>query len=300
MAARRGACRAVVIAVALFGVVLGFRAHAGPKVTLIGDYHGSTIMEEVARAEASEIRRAGEVNVLESVSAGVTLRSLVATAGVTSMADLLQLTDIALIVMDSTVGPTPLTREHILIARQARVPMLAILVTNVARLYASAPEESAELIAIEIQEVRDLLTTYDLNGGAVGAYFDASVPLAVTGVEAFGNRESLRSLAKFAPRRVHAAHAEKARDIWGAVYLLTELESPGAAFSLTPRDTLVVWSEGTQSKASLSSLSEYHPGDFREMRLTLESAVRGTLGSRILLVSGERVVGLGAITQIGH
>jgi hypothetical protein len=300
MAARRGACRPAMIAVVLLSVILGCGAHAGPKVTLIGDYHGSAIMQEVAGAEASEIRRTGEVNVLESVSAGVTLRSLVATAGVTAMADLLQLTDIALIVMDATVGPTPLMREHVLIARQARVPMLAILVTNVAQVYASAPEESAELIAIEIQEVRDLLTTYDLDGGAVGAYYDASVPSPVTGVEAFGNRESLRSLARFAPRRVRAAHAEKARDIWGAVYLLTELESPGAAVSLTPRDTLVVWSEGTQSKASLNSLSEYHPGDFREMRLTLESGVRGTLGSRILLVSGERVVGLGAITQIGH
>ena len=300
MSARHGNKRKGVLAVALLGLLLSGGAHAGPKVTLIGDYHSSAIMDEIARAEASEIRRTGEINVLESVSTGVSLRSLAATAGVTAMADLLQQSDIALIVMDATVGPTPLMREHILIARQARVPMLALLVSNVARLYASAPEESDELLAIEIQEVRDLLSNYDLNGDAIGAYYDAPVAQALPGVEAFGNRESLRSLAKFAPRRVHGAQGIQTKDIWSAVYLLTELENPGAAVSLAPRDTLIVWSEGTHSKASLSSLSEYHPGDYREMRLTLESAVRGTLGSRILLVSGERVVGLGAITQIGH
>jgi hypothetical protein len=36
------------------------------------------------------------------------------------------------------------------------------------------------------------------------------------------------------------------------------------------------------------------------MSLSLETPVRGIEGSRILLVSGERVVGLGAITQIKH
>jgi translation elongation factor EF-Tu-like GTPase len=80
--------------------------------------------------------------------------------------------------------------------------------------------------------------------------------------------------------------------------LLTESEAGGIAASLAPKDTFVIWSEGTQSTATLRSVSAYHPGDYREMPLTLEAPVTGMEGSRILLVRGERVVGLGAITQI--
>jgi translation elongation factor EF-Tu-like GTPase len=36
------------------------------------------------------------------------------------------------------------------------------------------------------------------------------------------------------------------------------------------------------------------------MALSLEQPLKATEGSRILLMSGERVVGLGAVTQIGH
>ncbi|TFH46404.1 MAG: hypothetical protein E4H01_10040 [Lysobacterales bacterium] len=273
---------------------------AGPTITLIGDDVRSTVMEYMAAGEQSEIRHRDGVDELTPVSAGVTLRNLAPGSASIAMADLLLVSDIALIVMDSTVGPTPVIREHILIARQARVPMLAVLVSNVARLHARAPAESAEILAVEIEAVRGLLSAYDFDAKSVRVYYDAPVPEPVEGVAAFGNREALRALSTFVPRRVRAADTGPVTEIWSAVYLLTELETVGAAVSLAPQDSIMVWSEGTHSKATLSSVSQYHPGDFREMSLTLESPVSGKEGSRILLVSGERVVGLGAITQIGH
>ena len=90
----------------------------------------------------------------------------------------------------------------------------------------------------------------------------------------------------------------RVREIWSAVYLLTDLEAAGHAVNLAPRDSIIVWSEGTQGKAMLDSVTEYHPGEFREMKLALESPLSAMEGSRILLVRGDRVVGLGAITQI--
>ena len=90
----------------------------------------------------------------------------------------------------------------------------------------------------------------------------------------------------------------RVKSIWGAVYLLTDLEVDGNATDLGPKDSVVLWSEGTQSKATLESVSSYHPGDFREMPLSMEAPVLGVEGSRILLVNDDRVVGLGAITQI--
>ena len=274
--------------------------HGGPNVTLIGDDHRGVVLREVAAQERSEIRRRGGVYELTVESAGIITRSLAAGESATAMADLLHVTDIALITIDSTRGPTPVIREHILIARQARVPMLAMLMTNVERLYASAPDEGAELLAIEVQEIRELLSAYNLDGSAALVYYDASPPEPAEEVAGFGNREALRALSRFAPQRVRTADMGQVSEIWGAVYLLTELETDGYAISLAPKDTITVWSEGTQSRATLSSLSQYHPGDFREMSLSMEAPVKGMEGSRIILVSGERVIGLGAITQIRH
>ncbi len=255
-------------------------------------------MREVAAQERSPIHRREGVYELLVESAGVKVSSLAPGGGATAMADLLQVTDIGLIVIDSTVGPTAVIREHILIARQARVPMLAMLFTNVAQLYADAPNEAAEVLALEVREIRELLSAYDLNGGAAGVYYDARTPDDVAGISAFGVRASLRVLSRFASRRVRVAEMGQVSDMWGAVYLLTELEADGNAVNLAPNDTVTVWSEGTQSTATLRSVSQYLPGDYREMPLTMAAPITGMEGSRILLVRGERVVGLGSITQI--
>ena len=285
-------------AATLLCLVIVPAVHAGPTVALVGDDYRRVVMDEVAARERSQIRRRDGVYELAVESAGVTLRSLTPGDDVTAMADMLQSTDIALIVVNSTVGPTPTIREHILIARQARVPVLAMLLTNVAELYVSAPEEASELLAIEVQEIRELLSAYDLDGNAAGVYFDAETPETVAGVSQFGSREALRALAKFSPRRVRAPDMGPVSEFWSAVYLLTELEANGNAISLAPKDTITVWSEGTQSMATLSSLSQYNPGDYREMSLSLKTPVSAMQGSRILLVRDDRVIGLGAITEI--
>jgi translation elongation factor EF-Tu-like GTPase len=275
-------------------------ALAAPAVTLIGDDERVFVIAEAAAGEQAQIRRERGIDELDAVNAGVLLRSPSPGTGITAVADLLQITDIALIVMDSTVGPTAAIREQLLIARQARVPMLALLLTNVERLHARAPEESAGLLELEIQELRALLASYALDGDTVGVYYDAALPEPADGVNAFGIRECLRSLANFLPRRVRSGEPEPVSEIWSAVYLLTEREADGHAITLAPRDSIVLWSEGTQSRATLDSVSDYHPGEFREMKLALETPVRAMEGSRILLVRGESVVGLGAVTEIKH
>jgi translation elongation factor EF-Tu-like GTPase len=275
-------------------------AHAGPKVVLIGDDYRGVIMREVAARERYGIERHGDVYELAVESAGLTLSNLAPGASVTTLANLLHAGEIALIVVDSTKGPTPVIREHVLVARQARVPMLAVLVANVERLHAGAPDEAVDLLALEIREIRELLSAYDLDGNSVPVYYDAQTPQPGDGIDAFGALEALRALSRFTPRRARTMEMGNAREIWGAIYLLTELEADGHAVSLTPDDSVIVWSEGTQSRATLDSVTQYHPGDFREMPLSMEAPLKGREGSRILLVSGDRVVGLGAITQIGR
>lgn len=273
-------------------------AHAGSNVVLIGDEHRGVLLREAAAEERSEIRRRGDTYELAVKSVGLTLRSLVPGGAVTALANVLHGSEIALIVVDSTKGPSAAIREHVLVARQARTPMLAMVLVNVARLYAGAPEEAGELLSLEIREIRDLVSTYELGGESLPIFYDAEIPDAGEDVAAFSTREALRTLSRFTLRRASTSGAADAREVWGAVYLLTELEVRGRAGSLSPNDSIIVWSEGTQSKATLASLTPYFPGDFREMPLAMESSLKAREGSRILLVNGGRVVGLGAITQI--
>jgi hypothetical protein len=286
---------------AILLVVLVLPAHVvlgATTVALVGDEHLGVVMREMAGKEGSEIQGHGGIYELAVESAGVTLRSLADGEGVTAVADLLLASDIALIVIDATRGPTPVIREHILIARQARVPMVAMLMGNVEGLFAGAPDEAAELLALEIREIRDLLSAYDMDGNGARVYVDSRPPDPVAGIAAHGTREALLSLARFVPRRVRAAAPGEVSKIWGAVYLLTDAETDGGASTLAPGSSVLLWSEGTESIATVNSVSEYRPGDFREMPLSMAAPVKGVEGSRFLLVSDDRVIGVGTITQI--
>ena len=134
-------------------LALAGQAWAAVGITLVGDEHRGAIMRELAARERSEIVSRGGVREMMVESAGVVLRSTATGEGAATLADLLRKTDIALMVVDSTRGPTPALREHVLVARQARVPMIALLLTNVERLYERAPDEAEELLALETEEV---------------------------------------------------------------------------------------------------------------------------------------------------
>lgn len=289
-------CRLAACAILL--LTLGSPVEASPSVTLVGHEHLGVVMREVAAKEGSEIETRDGVYELAVESAGITLRSLVPGEGAMTMADLLHASDIALIVMDATRGPTPEIREHVIVARQARVPMLAMLVANVDAVFAAAPAEAADLIALEIREIRDLVSAYDLDGNALQVYTDSAPKSPVAGVADHGSREALVALARFLPHRVRAAEPGRVSSIWSAVYLLTDAEVDGEAVGLASGDTIGLWSEGTRTQATLESMTNYEPGDFREMPLRMAEPVKGIEGSRILLIRDDRVVGLGAITQI--
>ena len=266
----------------------------------MGDDQGGVLMRDVAGRERSEIVRRGDLYELEVPSVGMSLRNLAPGGAITALADALHQTEIGVIVVDATRGPTPTVREHILVARQARTPMLAVMIANVERLYQKAGEESDELLALEIAEIRELLTAYELDASSVPVFYDAWPAALQSEPDAVGIFEALRALSLFGPRRAGVGPSQSANAIWGAVYLLSELETDGQVGVLSPNDTLVVWSEGAHAEATLASRSDYNPGDFREMPLSLATPLEVREGSRLLLVRAERVVGLGVVTQIGR
>lgn len=295
-----GLARSARILVLAGASLLAFPAASAPGIVLLGDDHRSVIMRDVAASESTEIQRRGDIYELDVRRFGVAMRTLAPGGAITELADALHASEIGLVVVDATRGISPAVREHIVVARQARTPMLAVMLVNVERLHQKAAEESDDLLSLEIEDIRDLLAGYGFDADSTRIFFDARPAAVETQPEATGIFETLGVLSLFGPRRAGAAALESTGEIWGAVYLLGEAETNGEARTLSPNDSLVVWSEGMHANATLASLTAYHPGDFREMPLSMQSPIEVREGSRILLVSGERVVGLGAVTQIGR
>ena len=66
--------------------------------------------------------------------------------------------DGAILVVAATEGPMPLTREHILLARQVGVPQLVVFMNKVDLV------DDEELLELVEMEIRDLLTSYKFDG----------------------------------------------------------------------------------------------------------------------------------------
>src|ERR1051326_533405 len=66
--------------------------------------------------------------------------------------------DGAILVVDASEGPMPQTREHILLARQVRVPAIVVVLNKVDLV------DDKELLELVEMEVRDLLTKYQFPG----------------------------------------------------------------------------------------------------------------------------------------
>src|SRR2546430_3409845 len=66
--------------------------------------------------------------------------------------------DGAILVVSAADGPMPQTREHILLARQVRVPSIVVCLNKVAMV------DDPELLNLVEMEVRELLSKYDFPG----------------------------------------------------------------------------------------------------------------------------------------
>jgi elongation factor Tu len=67
--------------------------------------------------------------------------------------------DGAIVVVASTDGPMPQTREHILLARQVNVPRLVIFLNK-----CDSPDVDSEMIDLVEMEMRELLDAYEFDG----------------------------------------------------------------------------------------------------------------------------------------
>ena len=189
----------------------------------------------------------------------------------------------AVLVIDAANGPLPVTREHILIARQARIPSLSILVINTAAL--NGLPDKASLIEKEVAETRQIFDKYEIKGSAVPLFFDVS-----------GLKSILAETVTLPARQPVSSASAPSKDISGIIYLLSVPESSGAT-AIGPGDTVKVWIGGQTTNAKVISSATIKPGGVGDIQLTAEVPVGCDPGQRFLFESRGKIVAAGVVTK---
>ena len=120
--------------------------------------------------------------------------------------------DGAIIVVASTDGPMPQTREHILLARQVGVPRIVVFMNKVDAV------EDEELLELVEMEIRDLLSFYEYDGDSVPVVQGSALG-ALNGEDKWVDKvmelmEAVDSYIELPPRAVDLPFAMPIEDVF--------------------------------------------------------------------------------------
>lgn len=189
-------------------------------------------------------------------------------------ADTAQQAALGVLVVDPAIGPLPVTREHIVVARQARVPKLAVLFTQ------SDALDDKNLLELETMEMRDLLETYEMDGDHARIYVGDQ-----------GLRQLLADAAALLPRPQSSALADSRR-LHGYIYNLSSAEGGHA---LSAGDSMDIWIGGQTVRCRLVSPQAVADGETPEVRLETEKPLAAAAGQRFLLQQNGRLIAAGVV-----
>ncbi|WP_255991944.1 GTP-binding protein [Chitinolyticbacter albus] len=203
----------------------------------------------------------------------------------------------AIIVVDAASGPLQITREHILIARQAGVPSLSVMFVNMPLL--EGMRDANELVELEEFEVRELMNKYEMGGNTAMVFHDASIrsipKLHTNGV---GTKAILSKTLSLPARKVVSLEKFSGRTLHAYLYLLTKLESKYTAV-LNKGSAVAVWINGQSVSAVVKSARSLSPGGNDELMFEAQTPINAPLGSRLLLELKGEIVAAGVLSRGG-
>lgn len=200
-------------------------------------------------------------------------------ASAAEVADMIAKARHAIFVVDAANGPMQVTREHIIIARQARIPSLSMLLVNT-----EAVDQSA-LIQQVITEMRELFDAYDTDGSAVPLFIGKQ-----------GLNAALGKVAALPRREPEHLDSTMHNEIAGFIYLLSKPESP-ATMVLGNGEPVTIWLGGQTVQVRGKAEPALQPGDSKPIRLITEAPVTAGPGQRFLLQSQGRIIAAGVVAE---
>ncbi len=284
--------------ITLFLLAVSSNAIAGNTIALIGDNYREQVFNDVLIEFNIKEKSTGNEKKAHIKETGDVITTLLPGATNIQIANQLRKSSIALVVVDSTIGPLPIDRDHIIIARQARVPVIAILLANLTKLHSAAPKDAIELLELEELEMRELLTNYEVGGASTLVFYDRKFTYSGTTLSGMGIEETFKVLSKINTEKNYPKSTKIIKEFRGSFYLLTQAEANNKAIFLSKNKTIQIWSEGTVSESLVISDGNYKPGDVTEFNMKINGKLSGYEGSRLILVNNGNLVGIGVIAKI--
>jgi translation elongation factor EF-Tu-like GTPase len=281
-------------------MILGQPLHAEVRIAVVGIDNDMNLIERWASTEGTSVNDTKNSRSFRIDDPNAVVLAPRPETSLAQVASLLYQANAAVIVIDTTQGPLPANREHIMLARQARVPVISIMLANVDELHALAPGDATELLMLEEEEVRFLMAAYELDGGSALLFHDANVGANAPKASAGGLSKAVSVITGISKGGDRNPPAEPQRQARGQVYLLTAAEANGVPASISGSASMVIWSEGSSATVEVTSVTAAAPGDVAEVSIRAQGTFFGQAGSRFVLIKNESVVGLGVLTEVSR
>ena len=281
-------------------LTLGQSLQAEVRIAVLGVDNEMDLIERWASAENSSVKESNSSQSFKIDDLNALVLAPRPETSPAQAASLLYQGHAAVIVIDATQGPLPINREHVILASQARVPVISIMLANVDDLHALAPADATGFLRLEEEEVRSLITAYELDGHAALLFHDAKIGANAPKASDGGLSDAASIVAGKSTGSDRAASMEPQRRARGQVYLLTEGEAKGEAASIAGSTSMVIWSGGSSAPVEVTSKRAASPGDIVEISIDAPHMFLGEAGSRFILIKDDSVVGLGVLTEVSR
>lgn len=288
------------ISVILSVLLLSQSLHAEVRIAVVGVHEDMNLIERWASIENTSVSETANARIFRVDDLDALVLAPRPKASLADVASLLYQANAAVIVIDTTQGPLPINREHIILARQARVPVISIMLANVDELHALAPKDAIELLMLEEEEVRSLMAAYELDGPSALLFHDANAGTNAPTASSGGLNRAASMVARIINDDDRDPPTEPRRQARGQVYLLTAAEVNGVPVSISGSTSMEIWSEGRSAVVEVASATAAGPGDVSEVSIRAQREFRGEAGSRFVLIKDESLVGIGVLTEVNH
>lgn len=200
-----------------------------------------------------------------------------------------------ILVIDATSGPLPITREHILIARQAGVPSLSLMFVNIPLLEGiSGVKES---INLQEREVRKLMDAYTMSGSNAMVFHDALTAstknLHSNGI---GFGAVVKKMYSIPEHKTQLNHQFPRSEFSAVIYLLSVSESENAV-KLKENSKVRIWVNGNTVDAHIRSKTKLNPGDVDNLVFESETPIVAPHGSKLLLERNGGIIAAGILSN---
>lgn len=260
------------------------------EIAVLGDITRLGLLKEIASGHASGNGEVNETFVAEVRRGTAAFRfSCADTDNITDQARIVAGADIVLLTVDASVGPLPIHREHVLLARHMHVTDVAIILTRTHLV------DDPELLELEELEMREVISEYGFHGDDAlcvldhpGAGTTSSTPPAK------GLPELLRLLTTRVGSRPAEQHTRERKVFSAEVYVL----SPKEAFT---RETAVPVQSGPATvligrreiSAEIRALDPIPTGMTGNIKLILPEAISPAPMQRFLVLRNDHISATG-------